>query len=113
MAAKRKGKVGQEPLPEHKTMENIFMDNGVTLDISEARKQLTRLDERLRDEHVIWVTRHNKRAFAVVDYQLMQTIIETLEILRDPDASKMLQESLEDIKAGRLIDHEELKREML
>src|SRR4051812_8773289 len=32
--------------------------------------------------------------------------------LRDPEACKMLQESLQDIKAGRLHDHEDVKSEL-
>lgn len=84
-----------------------------TLDISEARKQFTKLDKRLRVDHVIWVTRRNKRAFAVVDTELLQTVLETIEILSDPEALGMLQKSLQDIKAGRLRDHEDVKRELL
>ena len=85
----------------------------VTLDISEARRQFTKLDERLREERLIWVTRHGKEAFAVVDVELMQAVLETLEILRDPEAFKMLEQSLEDVRAGRLYDHEDVKREIL
>ena len=77
-----------------------------TLDISEARKQFTKLDKRLREDQVIWVTRRNKRAFAVVDSELLQTVLETIEILSDPEALGMLQRSMQDIKAGRLHDHE-------
>lgn len=84
-----------------------------TLDISEARRQFSRLDERLREERVIWITRHNKKAFAVVDTDLLQTVLETIEILSDPDALSMLQEGLRDIRAGRLHDHEDVKRELL
>lgn len=84
-----------------------------TLDISEARKQFSRLDERLREDRVIWITRHNKRAFAVVDTDLLQTVLETIEILSDPDALEMFQEGLRDIRAGRLHDHEDVKREIL
>jgi PHD/YefM family antitoxin component YafN of YafNO toxin-antitoxin module len=84
-----------------------------TLDISEARKQFTTLDKRLREDQVIWVTRRNKRAFAVVDTDLLQTVLETIEILSDPDALAMLQQSMQDIKAGRLHDHEDVKRELL
>ena len=71
-----------------------------TLDISEARKQFSRLDERLREDRVIWITRHNKKAFAVVDTDLLQTVLETIEILSDPDAFQMFQEGLRDIRAG-------------
>lgn len=85
----------------------------VTLDITEARKQFTKLDERLRKDRVIWVMRRNKRAFAVVDTDLLQTVLETIEILSDPDACDMLQRGLQDLRAGRLLDHDDVKRELL
>lgn len=84
-----------------------------TLDISEARRDFTNLDKRLRENRVIWITRRNKRAFAVVDTDLLQTVLETIEILSDPDALTMLQEGLRDIQAGRLHDHEDVKSELL
>jgi PHD/YefM family antitoxin component YafN of YafNO toxin-antitoxin module len=84
-----------------------------TLDISQARRELTRLDERLRNDRVIWVTRRNKKAFAVVDNDLMEAVLETLEILRDPEALRMLQKSLEDVQRGRVYAHEAVKRELL
>jgi PHD/YefM family antitoxin component YafN of YafNO toxin-antitoxin module len=83
-----------------------------TLDISEARKQFSQLDKRLREDRVIWITRHNKKAFAIVDTDLLETVLETIEILSDPDAMKMLQDGLRDIRAGRLHDHEDVKREI-
>ena len=86
---------------------------GTTLDISEARKQFTKLDERLLNDRVIWVTRHSKKAFALIDTELLQTILETIEIMSDPDSLEMLSQSLDDIRAGRLHDHEDVKREML
>jgi len=84
-----------------------------SLDISEARRQFTRLDDLLRQDQVIWVTRHNKKAFAVVDSELFQTVLETIEIMSDAEACKMLQQGLQDIRAGRLHDHEDVKRELL
>ncbi len=88
------------------------MSNPTTLDILEARKQFSKLDKRLKEEQLIWVTRHNKKAFAVVDMQFLEAVLETLEILQDPNALRMLQESLADTRAGRLHDHEETEREL-
>jgi PHD/YefM family antitoxin component YafN of YafNO toxin-antitoxin module len=85
----------------------------ITLDISEARKQFTKLDQRLREDRVIWVTRHNKKAFAVVEKELLQTVLETIEILADPAAFQLLQQGLQDIQAGRLHDHDAVKSELL
>jgi prevent-host-death family protein len=83
-----------------------------TLDITEARAQLNRLDERLADERVIVVTRHNKEVFAVVDIEYLRTVLETIEIMSDPEAFKLFQQSLEDLKHGRVHDHEDVKKEL-
>lgn len=83
-----------------------------TLDITEARAQLNRLDERLADERIIYVTRHNKQVFAMVDIEFLQTTLETIEIMSDPESFKLFQQSLEDIKQGRVHDHDDVKREL-
>lgn len=83
-----------------------------TLDISEARSQFTRLDERLRDERVIRITRHNKPVFAVVDLEFLGTLLETVEIVSDPESFRQFQESLRDIARGRTHDHADIKREL-
>jgi PHD/YefM family antitoxin component YafN of YafNO toxin-antitoxin module len=83
-----------------------------TLDISEARRKLTRLDSELRRKKLIWITRHGKRAFAVVNREVMEALLETIEILQDEESGRLLQESLADIRSGKVIDHEALQREM-
>ena len=87
------------------------MTTAATLDISEARKQFSKLDVRLRDDPLIWITKHNKKAFAVVDMELMEAVLETLDILQDPNALAMFQASLADVKAGRMHDHADIERE--
>lgn len=86
--------------------------NASLLDISEARKQLNSIDKRLRDERVIYVTRHNREAFALVDLEYLSTVMETIEILNDKEALRMLQESIEDIRAGRVFDHRDVEKEL-
>lgn len=82
------------------------------IDISEARKQLNSLDKRLLSEPIIYVTRHNKNAFVVVDTECMSAMLEALEIMSDPESYRMFVQSLDDIRAGRLHDHEDVKREL-
>ncbi len=88
------------------------MSETATIDISEARKQLNSLDQRLSKEPIIYVTRHNKNAFVIVDHGCMSAILETLEIMSDPISYEMFRRSLEDIRQGRLHDHEDVKREL-
>lgn len=84
-----------------------------TLDISDARKQFNTLDRRLKNERVLYVTRHGNRAFAVVDIDYLSALMETIEILSDPEAFQMLQISLKDIQAGRVFDQEDVENELL
>lgn len=83
-----------------------------SIDISEARRQLNTLDARLSTEPVIFITRHHRKAFAVVNIEYLSAMMETLEIMSDPKAYAMLQESLNDIRTGRLHDHEDVVREL-
>lgn len=83
-----------------------------TLDISEARRKLTTLDRELGTKKVIWVTRHSKRAFAMVNREWMEALLETIEILQDGNAARLLKKSLDDLKKGRLMDQEDLDKEM-
>lgn len=85
---------------------------GATLDISEARKQFNTLDERLVLDRVIFVTRHNKSAFALVDTEYLCAILETIEIVSDPQSLEMFKQSIEDIRAGRLHDHDDVEKEL-
>ena len=85
----------------------------ITIDISEARSQISRIDERLKREHVIRVTRHKKDAFAFVDVEYLEALQETVEVLSDPESMKLLAASIEDIRHGRVHDHEDVKRELL
>lgn len=83
-----------------------------TLDISEARIQFNRLDERLRDEHVVYVTRHNKKMFAVVDLEYLSAALETIEVMSDPELCKQIIDSPEDIKHNRLHDQDDVRKKL-
>lgn len=83
-----------------------------TLDISDARSQLNRLDERLRDDRVVYVTRHSKKVFALVDLEYLSAALETIEIMSDPESYKQFMESLEDIKHNRLHDQDDVRKKL-
>jgi PHD/YefM family antitoxin component YafN of YafNO toxin-antitoxin module len=83
-----------------------------TLDISQAREELNRIDRRLSESRIVWVTRHKRKAFALVDVEWLETVLETLEVLEDPEALKMLEASLEDVRRGRVYEHEEVAEDL-
>lgn len=83
-----------------------------TLDITEARSQLGKLDERLKDDRIIHVTRHNKPVFAIVDIEFLSTVLETIEIMSDRESYTLLQKSLKDIQQGRVLDQDDVRKEL-
>lgn len=83
-----------------------------TIAISEARKLLNTIDERLLSEHVIYVARYGRAVFALVDADYLWSILETLDIMTDPKVYALLQRSQADIDAGRLHDHADVAREI-
>ena len=83
------------------------------LDISEARKQFNTLDRRLKSERVLYVSRHGNQAFAVIDIDYLSALMETIEILSDPDAMQMLRESFNDVQEGRVYDQDDVRDELL
>lgn len=85
-----------------------------TIDISEARARFGEMAKMVSgSSKVIYVQRHKRPAFAVVDVDYLETLIETVQILEDPQARAMLAASLEDIKQGRLVDQSDLEKELL
>jgi antitoxin YefM len=80
------------------------------LTISEARKGFLDLPEKLarEPERAVCVTRHGRPELAVMPWELYESIIETLEVLSEPDLVAALRASIEDIERGRLLSHEEV-----
>lgn len=82
------------------------------LEISEARKWIGSLAKMLQSRPVIRVQRHRKDAFCVVDVGYFESLIETMDILSDPSSLTMLEDSLADIRAGRVVDFEDVKDDL-
>ena len=83
-----------------------------TLSMSEARDQLTRLPEELMKHgfpEAATITRHGEPVLAVLPYDLYESIVETLEVLADPQLTAQLRRSIEDVRAGRTVSLEELE----
>ena len=83
-----------------------------TCPISWARAHLMSMDKHLKESPIIWIERHGKPVFAIVDVEYFECIEETLEIMGDPIAMADLQQAIDDIRADRVMDHEDVKREL-
>ena len=49
---------------------------------------------------------------AILPWEFYESIVETLEILSDPEMASALRESVEDIKRGRMVSHVEAKKRL-
>jgi len=88
------------------------MIESLDLEISVARKQFNSLDKRLQEHPVIYVRRHRKQAFAIVNIEYLESVLETVDILADSESLDSLRRSLADIKKGRVHSHASVKREL-
>jgi PHD/YefM family antitoxin component YafN of YafNO toxin-antitoxin module len=81
------------------------------LTISEARKGFLDLPEKLaRDpEHALCVTRRGRPELAVMPWDLYESIIETLDILSEPELVTALRESIEELENGDLLTQDEVR----
>ena len=84
------------------------------LTISEARKALLNLPEKLArtPERAVTITRRGQPVLAVLPWEFYESIVETLDILGDPEMVRVLRESLEDLKRGRLVSNTEAKKRL-
>lgn len=77
------------------------------LNITEARKHLLDLPGELEDEPII-ITRRGKPVMAALSYEQFEALLETLEILSDPEAS-LLEKSLDQAERGETLSLQEAK----
>ncbi len=69
--------------------------------ISEARNKFMKLPDQAAKDQVLAVTRRNKEVMAVMSWELYEGLLETLEVLSDPQLMNDLKKGIEDVKAGR------------
>jgi prevent-host-death family protein len=69
--------------------------------ITEARNKFMKLPDQAVKDQILAVTRRNKEVMAVMSWELYEGLLETLEVLSDPELMKHLRKGMEDLKAGR------------
>jgi antitoxin YefM len=80
------------------------------LTITKCRDALLELPERLKRSHemAVEVTRHGQPVLAVLPWEFYESLIETLDVLSDPQMVASLRDSIDDIEHGRLLSHAEV-----
>lgn len=85
-----------------------------TITITQARHRFLGLpDELAKDKtKAIAVTRRGSPVMAIVPWDLYESIVETLEILGDPELMAHLRKSIKEAEAGKTIPWEKVKRDL-
>lgn len=84
------------------------------LSIVEARNRLTQLPEELQKDNsgALTITRRGKPVLAVMPYELYDSLMETLEVMSDPELMALLRQSIAEANRGKLVDWEKTKKKM-
>jgi PHD/YefM family antitoxin component YafN of YafNO toxin-antitoxin module len=83
--------------------------------MSAARQQLTRLPEEFEQDdapNAIAVTRHGEPVLAVLPWDFYESLVETLEVMGDPELMAALRASVEDIAEGRTTPWQSVKERL-
>jgi len=82
--------------------------------ISEARLNLSDLSKKLskRSTRAVAITKKGKPILAVMNWESFESLVETLEILSDPEQLKAFHKGVEELNAGKGIPWEEAKKEL-
>lgn len=81
------------------------------LTITEARRQLLDLPDKLKDEAVI-ITKHGKPVMAALSFEQFESLLETLAILSERDFAHQLQQSIAQGERGETISWKEAKAKL-
>src|ERR1700722_2118029 len=84
------------------------------LAMAEARKQLPKLADTL-EKHpefgAVKITKRGKPVLAVLSWDLYESVIETMEIMSDPELMADFRQGVKEMKEGKGIPLEQFKRE--
>ncbi|MBI1870814.1 MAG: type II toxin-antitoxin system Phd/YefM family antitoxin [Chlamydiae bacterium] len=85
------------------------------ISISEARSRLLELPKafaRTKERRALALTRRGKPILALMSWDLYESIIETLDVVGDPEFMKGLRKSLKELDEGKMIPWETVKRNL-
>lgn len=83
-----------------------------TISIGDARKNLTKIPARFKENPAlgaIAITKRGQPIMALVDWNLFESILETMEIMSDPELMKHIRQGIREMERGDLIPWEQVK----
>ncbi len=79
------------------------------LPITDVKKDLLGLVKKIQQIHEsIAITRNGKPAAVLLSIEEYESLLETLEILSDPELVKILRKSRKQLEAGQFVSHDEV-----
>ena len=85
------------------------------LAMAEARKQLPKLADTL-EKHpefgAVKITKRGKPVLAVLSWDLYESVVETMEIMSDPELMAAFRQGVKEMEEGKAIPWEQAKREL-
>ena len=87
----------------------------VPLAMAEARKQLPKLADAL-EKHpeigAVKITRRGKPVLAVLSWDLYESVVETMEIMSDPEMMAAFRQGVKEMEEGKAIPWEQVRKEL-
>ena len=84
-----------------------------TLSVADARANFSKIVDSAGSTHERYeVTRNGSRIAVILGADDYDALLETLDILADPETMSLLGEGLEDLDAGRSVSGDEVRAEM-
>lgn len=81
--------------------------------ISEIREQISHLPEQFdQDPSAVAVTRHGKPVMAILPWECYESIIETLEVMSDPELMAAIRQAEQEIAEGKGEPLDEVLKEL-
>jgi len=83
------------------------------MSMTEARKALANLtDEMSASSPALAITRRGKPVLAVMNWDLYESIVETLEVMTDDDMAAVLRASLREVAKGRTVPSAKVAKDL-
>ena len=83
------------------------------LPITEARAKLTQIaNDLVGSQDTVTVTNRGKPMMTLIGYEMYESIMESLEIMSDPDLMAQLRQSLREARSGDVIGLDQVEREL-
>jgi len=71
------------------------------LTITQARDRFMKLPDETASNEIIAITRRNKEIMAVMSWEFYEGLLETIEILGDPELMRDLKRGMEQVRSGK------------